>query len=93
MYTHLLPLVVTGMLLILQHAFGQIPTVCADDESLENLRCCPNTTSDGVCGEDANRGQCVELNIDGYSRDTTDVRGNWPHYFTQVSFVYIISWA
>ena len=68
-----------------QCAFGQIPTACADDESLENLRCCP-TTSDGVCGEDANRGQCVQLSIDGYSTNTTDVRGNWPHYFTQVSY-------
>ena len=47
------------------YTIGQIPTACADEDSLENLRCCP-TTDDGVCGEDANRGQCVQLSIDGY---------------------------
>ena len=35
---------------------GQIPTACADDDSLENLQCCP-AAIDGVCGENANRGQ------------------------------------
>ena len=84
MSAYLLPLIVIGVWLIPQHAFGQIPTACADEESLENLRCCP-TTSDGMCGEDANRGECVELNIDGYSTTTTNARDNWPHYFTQVS--------
>ena len=84
MAVYLLPLIVVGVWLIPQCALGQIPSACADDESLENLRCCP-TTANGVCGEDANRGECVELNIDGYSRDTTDVRANWPHYYTQVS--------
>jgi len=64
--------------------FGQIPAACADEESLENLRCCP-TTDDGVCGEDAGRGECAGLNIEGYSRNTTNVRDNWPHYFTHVS--------
>ena len=33
-----------------QCAFDQIPTACADDESVENLRCCL-TTSVGVCVE------------------------------------------
>ena len=79
----ILSLMIIGVWLMPQCAFGQIPTACADDESLENLRCCP-TTSDGVCGEDANRGQCVELNIDGYSTNTTNARDNWPHYFTHV---------
>ena len=71
-----------------QCTVGQIPTVCADEDSLENLRCCP-TTDDGVCGEDASRGECVQLNLDGYSTNTTDVRGNWPHYFTHVSCGYM----
>ena len=31
-----------------QCVFGQIPTACADDESVENLRCCPTTSVD-VC--------------------------------------------
>ena len=79
MSTHLLSLMIIGACIWLmpQYTFGQIPTVCADEDSLENLRCCP-TTDDGVCGEDANRGQCVQLNIDGYSTNTTDVRANWP---------------
>ena len=49
---------------------------------------CP-TTDDGVCGEDANRGQCVQLDNNGYVHrmDTTAVRANWPHYFTHVSHV------
>ena len=90
MATYLLSLMITGVLLMPQCVLGQIPTVCADEDSLKNLRCCP-TTTDGVCGENANRGECVELNIDGFRRDTTDVRSNWPHYFTQVSFD-IIMW-
>jgi len=84
MSSNLLSLIVIGLWLIPQCTVGQIPTVCSDDDSLTNLRCCP-TTADGVCGENANRGQCVELNLNGYSRDTTDVRANWPHYFTHVS--------
>ena len=70
-----------------QHTFAQIPAACADEESLENLRCCP-ATADGVCGEDADQGECVELNIEGYSRNTTNVRDNWPHYFTHVSYAH-----
>ena len=42
-------------------------------------------TSDGVCGQSANRGQCVTLTPPqtGYSDNITDVRANWPHYFTR----------
>ena len=86
MNVHLLSLMmIIGAWLIPQCIVGQIPTACADDDSLENLRCSP-TTADGECGVEANRGQCSELIIDGYSRNTTDVRANWPHYFTKVSF-------
>ena len=85
MNVHLLLLIIIGAW-IPQCTVGQIPTACADNDSLENLRCCP-TTADGVCGVDVNRGYCSELNIDGYNRDTTDVRANWPHYFTQVSCI------
>ena len=85
MLSFLLSWIVIGTWLIPQGTFGQIPTACADEESLENLRCCP-TTADGVCGEDAGRGECVELNIEGYSRNTTNARDNWPHYFTHVSW-------
>ena len=85
-----LSLMIIVVWLIPQSAFGQIPTACTDVESLENLQCCP-ATSDGVCGEDANRGECVELNIEGYRRDTTNARDNWPHYFTNVSSVHVYS--
>lgn len=88
MLSHLLPLIVFGVWLLAHCTVGQIPAVCTDKDSLENLRCCP-MTPDGVCGENANRGKCVELKIDGYSRNTTDVRGNWPHYFTHVSLMYV----
>jgi len=91
MYTYLLSLIVLGAWLIPQCTVGQIPTACADDDSLENLRCCPITV-DGVCGENANRGQCVPLNIDGYSTSTTNVRDNWPHFYTHVSCT-IVQWV
>ena len=87
MLSFLLSWIVIGTWLIPQGTFGQIPTACADEESLENLRCCP-ATADGVCGEDAGRGECVELNIKGYSRNTTNARDNWPHYFTHVSWLF-----
>ena len=75
---------VVATLLLLQHVqstSAQIPTVCSDADSLENAICCP-TTSDGVCGENANRGQCVSLATPP-RYDTADVRANWPHYFNQ----------
>ena len=87
MFACLLSLLIIGAWLIPQYTVGQIPTACADDDSLKNSRCCP-TTVDGMCGQDANRGQCIQLKIDGYTRETTNVRDNWPHYFTHVSFGY-----
>lgn len=69
-------------ILLLQSTSAQIPTVCSDADSLENTICCP-TTTDGVCGENANRGQCVSL-ATSPRNDTADVRANWPHYFTQI---------
>ena len=72
------------LIILLRQVFGQIPTTCSGASSLENLQCCPDT-SDGVCGQDAGRGECTELNLPGYNRNSTDVRRNWPHYFTRVS--------
>ncbi|XP_065895941.1 tyrosinase-like [Dysidea avara] len=66
-----------------QEVYGQIPTACSDVTSLEKLECCP-ATSDGVCGEDVGRGQCTDLNLPRYDRNSADVRHNWPHYFTRV---------
>lgn len=71
--------------LLLRDAVAQIPTVCADEQSLANSVCCPST-ADGECGGDANRGSCVDLNTTafGYNASTTNVRVNWPHYYTRV---------
>ncbi|XP_065896090.1 tyrosinase-like [Dysidea avara] len=69
--------------LVGQEVFGQIPIACSDVTSLENLACCP-ATSDGVCGQDASKGQCTELNLPGYDRSSVDARHNWPHYFTRI---------
>lgn len=62
---------------------AQIPTVCTDQASLENSMCCPNTT-DGVCGADANRGACMPIEIPNYDSNSSNVRENWPHYYTQI---------
>ena len=69
--------------LLLQAAVAQIPAVCADRLSLETMTCCP-TTPHGICGEDAGRGRCVDVNFPRHSNQTTDVRVNWPHYYTRV---------
>ena len=85
MQCDLFHLVLIGVvtLQLLRETSAQIPTVCSDAKSLESTICCP-TTADGMCGENANRGQCVSLTLPpGYSKETTDVRANWPHYFTQ----------
>ena len=76
--------------LLEQEVYCQIPTACSDVRSLESLECCP-TTGDGVCGQDSGRGQCIDLNLPGYDRNSADVRRNWPHYFTKVSKHMILS--
>ena len=77
--------VLCGFLLgaLSQIALAQIPTACADRRSLEDMTCCPATV-DGVCGQDAGRGLCVATNFTGHSTETTDVRVNWPHYYTRI---------
>ena len=82
-------LMIIGVWLIPQFTVGQIPTVCTNYLSLKTLRCCP-TTVDGVCGANANRGQCVKVG-NKHSKSTKNVRENWPHYFTHVSLVYSTS--
>ena len=66
-----------------QVVVSQIPAACADRRSLEDMTCCP-ATADGVCGEDSGRGLCVAVNFIRQSNQTTDVRVNWPHYYTRV---------
>ncbi len=64
-----------------QYGHAQIPRACTDEASLRDLTCCP-TTSNGVCGAVAGRGACMDLQLP-HSNTTTDVRRNWPHYFTR----------
>jgi hypothetical protein len=68
-------------LMLFQRSAAQIPRACADRQSLEQMTCCP-VTDDGVCGEDAERGECDAVNFERHRNDTTDVRVNWPHYYT-----------
>ena len=76
----LVAIAVTASLLL--PCCAQIPTVCTDTQSLENSICCP-TTTEGVCGMNANRGSCGQLSIPNYDATSSDVRVNWPHYFTR----------
>ena len=72
-------LATTVLLCPLQNVNSQIPAACADEVSLQSLTCCPNQ-----CGESEGRGQCGDLNLPAnYSLNSTDVRQNWPHYFTR----------
>ena len=79
----LLTLLAIVLLVVPAPLLAQIPTACANVQSLESLMCCP-TSVDGVCGEDAGRGSCEKINLDQYSKETTNVRVNWPHYYTRV---------
>ena len=79
----LLILLAIVLLAIPASLLAQIPTVCANSQSLESLVCCP-TSANGVCGEDAGRGSCENIILDQYSKDATNVRVNWPHYYTRI---------
>ena len=57
----------------------QIPTICANEGNLTNLVCCPNE-----CGESQGHGRCADIELPTFDFNTTDVRKNWPHYFTRV---------
>ena len=67
------------VLLLLQSVSSQIPAACTDEASLRNLTCCPNR-----CGANEGRGECADLDLPpNYSMTSTNVRENWPHYFTR----------
>ena len=72
-------LILALVILHVQDCVSQIPRACTDTSSLRNMICCP--TADGVCGINAGRGECASLQY-SHSTGTTDVRNNWPHYFT-----------
>lgn len=78
-----LTVVAATAVVLAQLSSAQIPTACTDTNSLENLICCP-MTDDGICGQNANRGSCISVDFEGYDSETSDVRVNWPHYYTQL---------
>ena len=57
---------------------AQIPAVCATADNLQRMVCCPDN-----CGQDEGRGECVDVRPPMFDSNSTDVRGNWPHYFTR----------
>ena len=71
------------LLLLPSVTHAQIPTVCSDADSLKYSICCPLTTQ-GICGSRTGRGQCVSLSLSDYDPSSSDVRENWPHYYTQM---------
>lgn len=77
-----LALLIVAPVVLLTVANAQIPTACADQNSLENSICCP-ITADGVCGVSTNRGLCVTLNFAGYDMAAKQVMCV-THYYTQI---------
>ena len=57
---------------------SQIPKVCANANSLQNMECCPSD-----CGNTSGRGMCVDVQPLPDIR-SCDVRFNWPHYFRRI---------
>ena len=72
-------LIVISLAAIFQGVSAQIPAACANEESLWTLTCCPNE-----CREADGRGVCEDIDLpDHYNMTSSDVRANWPHYFTR----------
>ena len=69
-----------GLLLWLpKEGSSQIPTVCSTASHLTNMTCCPDD-----CGQAEGHGQCEDIPLPStFSMASTDVRHNWPHYFTR----------
>lgn len=74
-------LVLLVVALVPERAHPQIPTVCTDAVSLATLECCPD-----ACGAAEGRGRCEELlpPPPHFNMSSSNVRDNWPHYFTRV---------
>ena len=75
--------ILLGVMITSHVVVAQIPTACTNTQSLEDMTCCP-VTDHGVCGENTGRGKCADVNFARHSNQTTDVRVNWPHYYTRV---------
>lgn len=63
---------------------AQFPAVCTNALNFYDQICCPEPfTGAGPCGSRLKppRGRCIQIST---KPNTTDVRGNWPHYYNRV---------
>ena len=71
---------IAAFLLSPQAARSQIPVVCSDNESLQNMECCPDN-----CNQDKGHGRCTSIQLQStYNMTSSRVRDNWPHYYNRV---------
>ena len=63
---------------------AQLPAVCTNPSNFYDQICCPEPfVGAGPCGSNLliSRGKCVDITT---NQTTTDVRGNWPHYYKKI---------
>lgn len=63
---------------------AQLPAVCTNPSNFYQQICCPEPfVGAGPCGSRLSppRGRCIKVDI---NQTTTDVRGNWPHYYNRI---------
>lgn len=63
---------------------AQLPAVCTNSWNFYQQICCPEPfIGAGPCGSNLAlpRGQCISVTTD---QSTTDIRGNWPHYYSKI---------
>lgn len=63
---------------------AQLPAVCTNPTNFHDQVCCPEPSPGaGPCGSllPVPQGKCVAVET---NQTTTDVRGNWPHYYSNI---------
>ena len=63
---------------------AQLPAVCTNPVNFYNQICCPEPfVGAGPCGSKLliPRGRCIKIAV---NETTTDIRGNWPHYYDKI---------
>ena len=63
---------------------AQLPAVCTNPSNFYKQICCPEPfVGAGPCGSQLSppRGRCIKIYT---NQNTTDVRGNWPHYYNRI---------
>lgn len=64
---------------------AQLPAVCTNPSNFSEQTCCPEPfVGAGPCGSllVVPRGRCIVIN--NINQSTTDIRGNWPHYYGKI---------